>query len=202
LQTARFSCIVDVANEISDVQHQVEGHEVILSLVVVLLLVVAVAALTRFAPKPDVVTGSYGSDVSFLESFSLQTYRPMLRLATQMDRRYLTAAHGDSLAGCYRKIQRGLLREYLRDAAKDFNRLYAIANAKSLRAASDPGDLSMALFEQQMTFIMLVWGIEARLLLDRVVPFGVNLSPLINSIEGLAAQTRELARPQFGYQAV
>lgn len=126
----------------------------------------------------------------------------MLRLATQMDRRYLTSAHGDSLSGCYRKIQRGLLREYLRDAAKDFNRLYAIANAKSLKASSDPGDLSMALFEQQITFIMLIWGIEARLMVDGVVPFALNLEPLMGAIEGLAAQTRLLARPQFGYQAV
>jgi hypothetical protein len=60
----------------------------------------------------------------------------------------------------------------------------------------------MVLFEQQMTFIMLVWGIEARLLLDGVLPFAVDLRPLINSIEGLAQQTREMARPQFGYSAV
>ena len=174
----------------------------IAGLIIVVLLVAAVTALTRYAPKPETVAGFYGSDASFLENFSLQTYRPMLRLATQMDRRYLTAAHSDMLAGCYRKIQRGLLREYLRDAAKDFNRMYAIANAQALRATSDPGDLSMVLFEQQMTFIMLVWGIEARLLLDGVLPFAVDLKPLITSIEGLAQQTRELARPQFGYSAV
>lgn len=174
----------------------------IAGLAIVILLVAAIAALTYYAPKPDVVAGFYGSDASFLENFSLQTYRPMLRLATQMDRRYLTSAHSASLANCYRKIQRGLLREYLRDAAKDFNRMYAIANATALRATSDPGDLSMALFEQQMTFVMLVWGIEARLLLDGVLPFAVDLKPLINSIEGLAQQTREMARPQLGYSAV
>jgi hypothetical protein len=94
-----------------------------------------------------------------------------------------------------------LLREYLRDAAKDFNRLYSIANAKSLQASSDPGDLSMALFEQQMTFIMLIWGLEARLMLDAVVPFALDLDPLMGAIEGLAAQTRMLARPQFGYHS-
>ena len=110
--------------------------------------------------------------------------------------------HGETLAGCYRKIQCQLLREYLRDASKDFNRLYAIATAKSVQAMSDPGDLSMALFEQHMTFILLVWGIEARLLLDGLLPFAVDLKPLIMQIEALAQQTRELARPQYGYQAV
>jgi hypothetical protein len=174
----------------------------VVSLIVLVLLVAAIAALTRFAPKPDSIATSYGSDASFLEGFSLHTYRPMLRLATRMDHRYLTVAHSESLSACYRRIQRGLLREYLRDASRDFNRLYAIANAKSLRAASDPGDLSMALFEQQMTFIMLMWGIEAKLLLDGIVPFALDLSPLMSAIECLADQTRALGRPQLGYHAV
>ena len=174
----------------------------IASLTILLVLIVAVGVLTRFAPKREPVIGAYGSDASFLEGFSLQSYRPMLRLASQMDRKYLVGVHGDSLARCYRKIQRGLLREYLHDAAADFKRLYAIANGQSVRAASDPGDLSMALFEHQMQFILLTWGIEARLVLDGILPVGMDLSPLMQAIEGLALQTRQLARPQYGYNAV
>jgi len=174
---------------------------VIFGLLIVLLLVAAVALMARYSPKAEVPGAFYGSDVSFLESFSLGAYRPMLRLASQMDRKFLSSAHGETLAGCYRKIQRQLLREYLRDASKDFNRLYAIATAKSVQAVSDPGDLSMALFEQQMTFILLVWGIEARLLLDGFLPFTPDLKPLIMHLEALAQQTRELARPQYGYTA-
>ena len=173
----------------------------ILGLVIVLLLVAAVALMTRYSPKAEDPGVFYGSDVSFLDSFSLGAYRPMLRLASQMDRKFLTSAHGETLAGCYRKIQRQLLREYLHDASKDFNRLYAIATAKAVHAVSDPGDLSMALFEQQMTFILLVWGIEARLLMDGFLPFAVDLKPLIVHLEGLARQTRQLARPQYSYQA-
>lgn len=172
----------------------------ILGLLIVLLLVAAVALMARYSPKAE-DPAFYGSDVSFLDNFSLGAYRPMLRLASQMDRKFLSSAHGETLAGCYRKIQRQLLREYLRDASKDFNRLYAIATAKTLQAVSDPGDLSMALFEQQMTFILLVWGIEARLLLDGFLPLAVDLKPLIMQLEGLAQQTRELARPQYGYTA-
>jgi hypothetical protein len=175
---------------------------VIISLSIVFLLITAVGALSLFSPGQDTPASSYGSDVSFLESFSPGVYRPMLRLASQMDRKFLTSAHGDTLAKCYRKIQRDLLREYLREASKDFNRLYAIATAKTLLAASDPGDLSMALFEQQMSFILLVWGIEARLLFDDRLPFAVDLKPLIAHMEGLALQTRELAQPQYSYQAL
>jgi hypothetical protein len=125
----------------------------------------------------------------------------MVRLASQMDRKFLNAAHGNTLAACYRKIQRTLLREYLREASKDFNRLHAIATAKSVLATSDPEDLSIALFEGQLTFTLMVWGIEARLLLDDLLPFAVDLKPLIGHLEGLAQQTRQLARPQYSYQA-
>jgi len=174
----------------------------IVSLSIVLLLIAAVALLTCFSPRSADPAASYGSDVSFLDNFSLGVYRPMVRLASQMDRKFLSSAHGNTLAGVYRKIQRNLLREYLRETSKDFNRLHAIATAKSVRATSDPDDLSIALFEQQLTFTLLVWGIEARLVLDDFLPFAVDLEPLIVHLEGLAQQTRELVRPQYSYQAV
>ncbi|HEX4278414.1 MAG TPA: hypothetical protein VHZ74_23830 [Bryobacteraceae bacterium] len=174
----------------------------IIGLSIVLLLITAVGLLTRFAPGSDRPVSSYGSDVSFLENFSPTQYRPMLRLASQMDRKFLLSAHGETLAGCYRKIQRDLLREYLRDASRDFSRLYSIATAKCVQATSDPDDLSMGLFEQQMTFIMLVWGIEARLLVDGLVPFSFDLKSIIEQMEGLARETRALARPQYSYQAL
>lgn len=173
----------------------------ILSLSIIFLLTAAVGLLTFFAPRPDTPAEFYGSDTSFLENFSLSTYRPMLRLATQLDRKFLSSAHGEVLAVCYRKIQRNLLREYLRDASKDFKRMHAIATAKTVHATSDPDELSVALFEQQMTFILLVWGIEARLLLDNLLPFAVDLKPLIMQLETLAGQTRQLVRPQYSYQA-
>lgn len=178
------------------------GPPVILGLSIVLLLVAAVAMLTRFAPESERPTSFYGSDVTFLDNFSISQYRPMLRLATQMDKKFLISAHGEPLAKCYRKIQRDLLREYLRDAARDFNRLYAIATAKCLKASSDPDDLSMGLFEQQMTFILLIWGIEARLLVDDFLPLAFDLKPVIEQIEALAGETRMLARPQYSYHAI
>lgn len=174
----------------------------IIGLSIIVLLIAAVPVLTCFSPKSEGSARFYGSDVSFLDNFSLSAYRPMLRLASQMDRKFLSSVHGETLAGCYRKIQRNLLREYLREASKDFNRLYAIATAKTVQATSDPNDLSMALFEQQMTFILLVWGIEARLVLDGLLPSAVDLKPLVAQIEALAQQTRTLARPQYSYSAV
>jgi hypothetical protein len=176
---------------------------VIISLLVVLLLVAATGALTHYSSRAVAAPRAYyGSDSSFLDQFSLSQYGPMVRLASQLDRKFLASAHGESLAACYRKIQRGLLRDYLRQASTDFNRLYSIANARCVQAASDPGDLSMMLLEQQMTFIMLIWGIEARLLLDGVLPFAIDLKPVVQCLENLAGQARELTLPRLSYKAV
>jgi hypothetical protein len=174
----------------------------ILSLAAVLLMILAIVCLTRFSSCQPVAKNSYASDANFLENFSLKTYLPMLRLASQMDRRFLESAHSPQLASCHRKIQRQLLREYLRELSRDFNRLYSIATAKSVHALNDSGNLSMTLVEQQMGFIFLIWSIEARLLLDSVFPYSVDLQPVIAYIENLAAQTRELSRPQLSYHVV
>jgi len=174
----------------------------IISLVAVLLLVVAIVALTRLSSSQPPAQSSCASDASFLENFSMKTYRPMLRLASQMDRRYLKAAHGPKLASHHRKIQRQLLREYLRELSRDFNRLYDIATAKSVSAMNDSGNISVILVEQQMGFIFLIWSIEARLALDCVFPYSVDLKPVISYIESLAIQTRELSRPQLAYHVV
>ena len=169
----------------------------IIGLAIVVLLTTAVALLTFFAPSDGSSGFSGGTDSSFVENFSIGVYQPMLRLAGQMDRKFLTENHGKVLAECYRGIQRNLLREYMRDAARDFRRLHAIATAKIVRALSDPDDLSMALFEQQMSFALLVWWIETRLVLDRFLPYTLNLAPFVEQMQTMAEQTRKMVRPQY-----
>jgi hypothetical protein len=171
-------------------------ESLILGFAIVALLASAVALMTYCAPSDGYLRVSAITDSSFVGDFSVGFYRPMLRLAGQMDRKFIGSAHGRVLADCYRAIQRNLLREYLREASKDFNRLYAIATAKAVRAISDPEKMSAILFEQQITFVLLVWWIEARLLLDRFIPCGLDLQPLVAQLEGLADQTRLLARRQ------
>lgn len=178
----------------------------IFSLGAVLLLIAAAFGLpwlsSRKASGSDRRGPSYGSDAEFLDNFSLSAYQPMLRLASHGDRNYLVSAHGAPLATCYRKIQRRLLREYLTNLSTDFNRLYSIATERAVHAVSDTENLSLALLEQQMSFIFQVWMIEARLLVDRAIPYTPDLKPLVGYVEALAAQTRELATPRLSYHVV
>jgi hypothetical protein len=60
---------------------------------------------------------------AWLESFSPGSYLPMLRLANSGDSGYLNLQRGPEAAARYRRMQRRMLREYLRGLSRDFNRL-------------------------------------------------------------------------------
>jgi len=122
---------------------------------------------------------------AWLQSFSLDAYRPMIRLASDSDRVFLATAGSARVVKSYRRKQRGILREYLRVLARDFQKLLDIA------AASQP----MAFFESQLSFIFGVLWIEARMVLEALVPHSIDLEPLLESVETLAASAREIASP-------
>ena len=127
---------------------------------------------------------------AWLDSFSLRAYKPMLRLASREDGHHLKSADLKR----YRRMQRALLREYLRSLSRDFQRLLAIASEKNQRVQNGDGNHSMALFEQQIGFIFHVWSVEARLLLRTLVPHSIDLKPLLANVENLAEDTRERIR--------
>jgi hypothetical protein len=110
----------------------------------------------------------------------------MLRLATGSDRPFLAERSTPRIARKYRRTQRTLLREYLRGLSRDFQRLYSIAAVQ---------DRSVELFDGQLEFIFSVWLIEARLLLQAVVPHSIDMRPLLETVDDLAAANRESARP-------
>lgn len=161
------------------------------------LLIAAIALVTHYSPVPEAQQPRGISDSGWLDSFSLASYRPMIRLASGEDAKYLEAQLGRAAARAYLGVQRALLRDYLRRVSRDFNRLHRIALDKAVRASTDQGNLSMTLVEQQFGFIFLIWTLEAKLLLHSVLPFGVDLKPLFEFVDGIALQTRELSRSQL-----
>ncbi|MGD1072992.1 MAG: hypothetical protein ABSB15_22955 [Bryobacteraceae bacterium] len=166
-----------------------------LTAIVALISVMALLVHPAAEERPD---ASLASD-AWLEAFSLRAYRPMLRLASRDDGNYLKSARETGDFKRYRRIQRTLLREYLRSLSRDFQRLHAIAAEKSLRVKGGDGN-SMALFEQHIGFIFHIWSIEARLLLRALIPHSIDLAPLLANVESLAADTRELIRPPLRFR--
>lgn len=136
----------------------------------------------------------------WLEHFSPDSYLPMLRLADQCDTGFVTARGGTEQAARYRRVQREILREYLRVLSRDFHRLHAVATESALRARDDHGNLSLVLVEEKMEFIFSVWSIEIRLWLDEFAPCAVDLRPLLAHLEQLTAKARATARHRIGYR--
>ena len=129
-----------------------------------------------------------------LESFSADSYLPMLRLADSSDSSFLSAHLGPEQAAKYSRLQRRMLRDYLRGLSRDFRRLHSLATESALRERSGNKDSSLALVEEKMEFIFCMWSLELRLLLSGIVPCVVNPRPLLANVEQVEAKARASAR--------
>ena len=171
-----------------------------ISLAALAALISVMALLVHPAPEDEPCAKPPTDPDVWLESFSLRSYRPMMRLAAGDDGRYLKAGRPPGSMKRHRRIQRTLLREYLRSLSQDFHRLHRIAAEKQLRVKRVDAGLPMELFEQQIGFIFHMWSIEARLLIHALIPHRIDLQPLLATVEKLAADTRETIRPPLRFR--
>ena len=125
---------------------------------------------------------------AWLESFSPDTYRPMLRLANSGDTGYLKIHRGPEAAASYRRRQRRMLREYLHGLSRDFHRLHTIAAESACRSRIDRENSALVLIEEKLEFIFSVWIIELRLVLDKFSPCTINPRPLLANVDELTAR--------------
>ncbi len=137
---------------------------------------------------------------AWLEKFSPDSYLPMLRLTEPGDVGFLNANCGPLEAARYKRLQRAMLRDYLRGLSRDFNRLHALASNSHFRGQAENADSALALVEEKLEFIFSLWSVEVRLLLDEVRPCPVNLRPLLTSVSELTDRVREIARRRNEYR--
>jgi len=131
---------------------------------------------------------------TWLETFSLDGYLPMLRLAESSDAGFLSGYRGAEAAARYRHLQCQMLKEYLRSLSRDFHRLHILAVESPPREGRDGGNPSLAAVEEKMEFIFSMWSIELRLILNEVAPLAINLRPLLSNVDKVTARAREIAR--------
>lgn len=118
-------------------------------------------------------------------------YLPMLRLAESMDRDYVSANAGPAQAAKYRRGQRKFLKEYLKGMERDFHRMHAMA-------ASSPGP--NATVDDKMRFILSMWNAELRLFFSAIIPFAVDLKPLVAHMAEVAKRAREASRQRVEFR--
>lgn len=167
-----------------------------LAAVAVAALILIVAWRRAWRKRED----SLEINEAWLENFSLGSYLPMLRLANSGDSGYLNSQRGPEAAARYRRLQRRMLREYLRGLSRDFHRLHIIAVESSWRGRIDHENSALALMEEKLEFIFSVWVIELRLFLDKFSPCTVNPQPLLANVNELTAKAREIARRRLEFR--
>ena len=157
---------------------------VILSLVLALCLGAAILLLVRRLTAPGSISEC---DPDWLANFSTATYRPMQRLLSEADLKYLAAQPGITAKTVkqLRRERRRIFRAYLRNLVRDFHRLHLAARMTLLYAPEDRPDLAQALLRQRALFTWAVLTVECRLLLHAAGFGPVDVTNLIGALDDM-----------------
>jgi len=159
----------------------------------VLLLFAVVALIWKTLSSTRV----RGVDPDWLREFSVSSYRPMERLLSEDDIAFLKAQPGFR-PGMERDLRANrcrAFRMYLRNLARDFNRLHYALRMMVVHAPEDAADLARVLVRQKIAFFS-AW-LLARLRLE-LYAWGVgtvDVSGLLTAIENARATLSSVLRP-------
>jgi hypothetical protein len=147
------------------------------------ILVFAVFAwLIRQILRPDVP-----ADEIWLDKFSVDRYRPMLRLLSKEDDEFLASECGYSGSQIRkaRAERRRIFRAYLKNLRRDFGRLHYAARILLLDSNEDRSDLAAKLVQTRLAFFFGLLVVEYNLALHAAGVGEVDVRGLLGSLEGL-----------------
>lgn len=161
--------------------------------IVVTLILAMVLTFRRLVSKERLA----GVDPGALVDFSASKYRPMARLLSESEFDYLASQPGytEEIGKRFRADRRRIFRGYLRSIRRDFSRLYLAAKLVALYSQVDRPELAAALLRRRMEFAYAIMMIEVRLALHRFGLATVDVSGLVEAIERLQAEVRQLVVP-------
>ncbi len=130
----------------------------------------------------------------WFERFSVASYRPMERLLSEADFRYLAAQAGvdKKMLRAFRARRREIFRAYLGEMAADFERLHGAARVLLLTSAEDRPDLASALLKLRANFVYGMLAARWRLALDAVGIRGLDTRSLVSAVEGMRGELSAL----------
>ncbi len=135
-------------------------------------------------------------DVAWSNEFSISKYRPMERLFLEEDYDFLAAQPGFH-PRISRKLQaerRRVFRHYLRCLRRDFDRLSNTAKLLLIHAPQDQPELARAIVRQRFLFSYAVAVVECRLVLQSVGLGTVDVRRLVDAVELMREQLRQLSQ--------
>ncbi len=166
-----------------------------LTLAGLLVLAATVLLAIRAVRRPSTQTSISPDGNQWLMSFSVEKYRPMLRLLDPQDQKWLKKQPGFDCR-CARRLAKRrahIFAQYLAEAASDGRRLHATAWQLAVPADRDVRELS--------AFVSLQpWKLDLFLLRARLglalYPLGaVDPKPVFTALESMSRSARMLAAP-------
>ncbi len=134
----------------------------------------------------------------WLESFSVDRYRPMAGLLSNEDFAFLSRQPGFD-PSLYKKLRRerlSIFDQYLQRLILDFNKLHATARFLVARSPSDQSELAARLIRLQWSFRAEVLKVQLRFLLCRIGVGTVHVQTVIVRLEQMSDQLGALSLPQ------
>lgn len=131
---------------------------------------------------------------AWIDEFSIDRYRPMLRLLNDTDARFL-CSHSSvtpKLVAHSRRERSRMLRAYLRSLASDFTQVVAALKLVMTQARSDRPDLAALLIRSQTSFAVYMVLARMQLLLYRFGIGRIEVSELFKLFEGMRLELRTL----------
>jgi hypothetical protein len=133
----------------------------------------------------------------WLAAFSVDDYRPMLRLFDPCDREWLEMQPGYD-SRCVRRLldaRAALLRDYLRRIGRDGRRLHAVAWRLAAPAQHDVANLAAFIARQAWVLEYFLFRVRVRLAVARVVGGAVDPRPVFESLQALSRAVKQAAQP-------
>ena len=130
----------------------------------------------------------------WIDEFSVERYRPMLRLLNDTDLQFL-CSHSSvtpKLVAHFRRERCRILRGYLRSLTTDFTRILAALKLVMTQATSDRPDLAALLIRSQATFAVCMLLARLQLLHYGFGIGTVNVGALMKVFEEMRLELRTL----------
>ncbi|HWB97508.1 MAG TPA: hypothetical protein VG672_12415 [Bryobacteraceae bacterium] len=138
---------------------------------------------------------SLPTSTDWIQDLSASRYRPMARLLSNDDFRFLASQPGynRAMARRLRRERRKAFRGYLRCLTRDFGRVCTAIQLLLMDSAADRPDLAAALVKQRAIFRLNLLAVECRLLLhacgwNRMV----DVRDLVGTLDVLGGELRRL----------
>jgi len=132
--------------------------------------------------------------VDWINDLSIARYRPMERLLSDEDYRFLGSHPGinKNVLRRMRAERRKIFRGYLACLRQDFNLVGAALRMMMMYSTQDRGDLARILYKQQALFALGMLAVEWRLALHAFGLGTVDVRSLVRAMENMRLELRQM----------